>query len=695
MNEDLFYKCSEINDYLIDGDEPKARDLLIQLLDYVGRNNIQYFPLLNSLIREVGLYPYMDVNSSEWEDAFVYNLFKADIGLNEEKVLHREQFRLLSSLLAGKNIAVSAPTSFGKSFVIDAFIKLRKPRNVAIIVPTIALTDETRRRIYKKFANEYNIITTTDIPLAERNIFIFPQERALCYVNKIDSLDILIVDEFYKSSKDFEKERSASLIKAILKLGQIAKQKYYLAPNITKIEDNQFTKDMEFMKMDFNTVFLKVTDYYPQIGTDTQKKGEYFLNLNRTLKGKTLIYAGSFSNITSLSNLILETSPKIDSVLLNDFSDWLGKNYDYNWNLTLLAKRGVGVHNGSLHRSLSQIQIKLFEENEGLNRLISTSSIIEGVNTSAENVIVWMTSGRGLQLSNFAYKNLIGRAGRMFKHFIGNIYVLAKRPNDTETQLAIPFPEEILGDLDKEKYEKILTREQVAKIDEHDKEMLNLVGNAYKEYKNDSILQAQDSNLLKTIAHKLSSNPEAWECLKYLNYSNPDYWDAALYKILNLQPGAWDAKYGTFVEFVKILSGNWEKTIPELLQDLDDIGIGLDTFFRLERNVSFKLSSLISDVNILQKAILKSDFDLSPFISKLSSVFLPTVVYQLEEYGLPRMIAKKIQNSGLIDFEDKGLTLSAAISKFNTLNDEDIISCSKLESFEIYIYNYFKDGITQ
>ena len=187
-----------------------------------------------------------------------------------------------------------------------------------------------------------------------------------------------------------------------------------------------------------------------------------------------------------------------------------------------------------------------------------------------------------ITFENFAYKNLIGRAGRMFKHFIGNIYVLAKRPNDTETQLAIPFPEEILGDLDKEKYEKILTREQVAKIDEHDKEMLNLVGNAYKEYKNDSILQAQDSNLLKTIAHKLSSNPEAWECLKYLNYSNPDYWDAALYKILNLQPGAWDAKYGTFVEFVKILSGNWEKTIPELLQDLDDIGIGLDTFFRLE-----------------------------------------------------------------------------------------------------------------
>ena len=211
MEEVLFCKCSEINNYLIEGNEIKARELLIQLLDFINSNNIPYSPLINYLIREVGLYPYMDVDSSNWNDAFVYNLFKTDVGLEEEKVLHREQYRLLSSLLDGKNIAVSAPTSFGKSFVIDAFIKLKKPQNVAIIVPTIALTDETRRRIYKKFANDYSVITTTDVPLAERNIFIFPQERALCYANKIDSLDILIVDEFYKSSKIFEKERSASL----------------------------------------------------------------------------------------------------------------------------------------------------------------------------------------------------------------------------------------------------------------------------------------------------------------------------------------------------------------------------------------------------------------------------------------------------------------------------------------------------
>lgn len=42
-----------------------------------------------------------------------------------------------------------------------------------------------------------------------------------------------------------------------------------------------------------------------------------------------------------------------------------------------------------MHRSLSQIQVKLFEYTEGLDTIISTSSIIEGVNTQAEQVIVW------------------------------------------------------------------------------------------------------------------------------------------------------------------------------------------------------------------------------------------------------------------------------------------------------------------
>ena len=142
-----------------------------------------------------------------------------------------------------------------------------------IIVPTIALTDETRRRLYKKFAHKYKIITTTEVELAERNIFIFPQERAMNYINKIDSIDILIIDEFYKASSDYDKSRSPSLLKAIIKLGHKSKQKYFLAPNITSIGDNVFTQDMEFEdKLGFNTVYLDIFEKYKEIAGDKIEK---------------------------------------------------------------------------------------------------------------------------------------------------------------------------------------------------------------------------------------------------------------------------------------------------------------------------------------------------------------------------------------------------------------------------------------
>ena len=59
---------------------------------------------------------------------------------------------------------------------------------------------------------------------------------------------MLIVDEFYKASSSFDDSRSTSLLSAMIELGKIAKQKYYLAPNIHNIKENVFTKGMQFMR---------------------------------------------------------------------------------------------------------------------------------------------------------------------------------------------------------------------------------------------------------------------------------------------------------------------------------------------------------------------------------------------------------------------------------------------------------------
>lgn len=697
MEDIVFDRCSEINDLLIGNKESKARQELIKLLDYLETNNMEYTPLVNHLIREAGLFPYLDPKTSNWEERFVYDAFKVDVGEDKPLTLHREQSSLLKQLLDGKNVAVSAPTSFGKSFVIDAFIKIKKPTNVLIIVPTIALTDETRRRLYKKFASEYKIITTAEAEIAEKNIFIFPQERAINYLNKVEQFDIMIIDEFYKASSKFDKERSASLVKAIIKLGNISKQRYFLAPNISSLDDNPFTKDMEFIKLDFNTVFLEINELYKEIGKNEEEKTEKLLEILKLKDTKSLIYAGTYSNIEMISSIINMNFEEKNSNLLDNFSKWLAKNYSYNWALTNLVKRGTGVHNGSLHRSLSQIQVKLFEEEEGLNNIISTSSIIEGVNTSAENVILWMNKNGRSNLNDFTYKNIIGRGGRMFRHFIGKIYILDEPPKSEHTSLEIPFPEEILGDLDSEKDSNVLTKEQVAKIQLHQQEMSELLGiEIYERLREESAFQSSDAELIKAIAIDMAKNSEDWKGLGYLNeFKNADTWDKSLYKILNLKPGYWETKSSVFVAFIKILRKNWFNSIPELLKLLEPYSVSVDSFFKLERNVSFKFSSLVKDVNTLQKEILKDKkYDISRFVAWTSYAFLPSVVYQLEEYGLPRMISKKLHESEIINFYDTNLTIHKTIDIFNEIGLDTILEKVELDEFDKYILKYFYDGIT-
>ena len=695
MENYVFDNCHNINNLLISRKDNEAREELIKLLDYHNENNVSYTPLVNHLIRETGLFPYLNEETSNWEERYIYEIFKVNVGNDVPITLHREQSLLLKKLLSGRSLAVSAPTSFGKSFVIDAFIKIKKPKNVIIIVPTIALTDETRRRLYKKFASEYKIITTSDVEPGEKNIFIFPQERAISYLNKIDSFDILIVDEFYKASSKFDKERSPSLVKAIIKIGDKAKQKYFLAPNISTLEDNPFTRDMEFIQLDFSTVFLEKHELYLEINKDSQKKSEKLLEILRAKKTKSLIYAGTYSNIDSIAIILLTSFDISSSNLLNQFSNWLGKNYEYNWDLTNLVKRGTGIHNGRLHRSLSQIQVKLFEEPDGLNNIISTSSIIEGVNTSAENVIIWMSKSGSSRLNDFTYRNIIGRGGRMFKHFIGKIYILDKPPDTEETQLTIAFPDEILGDIDEKKHNDILTKEQVAKIIYYQEEMSVILGaEIFNRLKEEGVFQSSNADLIKSIAIDMSRNPSDWNGLSYLNSNDTNNWDHSLHRIIKLQPGNWETKSNTFVAFIKILKGNWFKTIPELLKELEPYDVGIDEFFKLERNVSFKFASLLKDVNILQKEILKNkNYDISRFVSWVSHAFLPSVVFQLEEYGLPRIISKKIHSAKIIDFYNRELTIHKAVDMFNEMKIEHLLINVDLDEFEHYILNYFYDGI--
>lgn len=694
-NIEIFEECARINGLIENSNKAEARSLVINLLYKLQREQIEYTPLVNHLIREVGLYPYIDCNTALWEDQVVVEAFKANVGEEKPVTLHSAQSRVLKRLLAGDNIAVSAPTSFGKSFIIDAFIAIRKPENVVIIVPTIALADETRRRIEHKFSRHYKIITTTDATLAEANIFIFPQERSFAYIGKLEKIDMLIVDEFYKVSSMFDDERSSSLLSAIIELGKISRQKYYLAPNIHKIADNVFTQGMQFMRLvDFKTVITKSAKIYERLKEGENRdefKKHYLVDILHKTKSKTLVYAGSYGNINKVADILANSLTLKNTTLLKNFNDWLKVNYGQDFSLCKLCERGVGVHNGKMHRSLSQIQIKLFEVDNGLDTVISTSSIIEGVNTQAEQVIVWSNKNGSNKFDYFTYRNIIGRAGRMFKYFVGKVYLLEEPPAQEDTTLKIEFPEEVVEALDSENPGVEINQEQNNKIKDYESYMTDALGvDNFNQIRKLSLYRSCDPRFLKQLVEKLKANPNWPNGYSALALANTYNWREPIMDVISLLGD-------NMARLIKIaiwkMPDNWKRSIADIYSELSDVSY--EDLFSAERYLSYNLCSTLSIINVLKKSFNPESPDISGFIGRAANAFLPKLVYQLEEYGLPRMISRKIQDSGLINFEDESIEISEIIEQFNNIGQENLIENLKdILPFDKFIINYFYEGIS-
>jgi hypothetical protein len=73
-----------------------------------------------------------------------------------------------------------------------------------------------------------------------------------------------------------------------------------------------------------------------------------------------------------------------------------------------------------------------------LKALICTSTLIEGVNTTAKNVFIFDKKISNSNFDYFDYRNIAGRSGRMGQHFIGRIFLFHEPPPVTPFMLSIP-----------------------------------------------------------------------------------------------------------------------------------------------------------------------------------------------------------------------------------------------------------------
>ena len=343
---------------------------------------------------------------------------------------------------------LSAPTSFGKSLVVDALVAAGRFRNIVLIVPTIALIDETRRR-FARFRARYKIITHASQRPARRNLFVLTQERFL-ELEPLGNVELFVIDEFYKLHPAVDAERSLTLNLALYRLLEHGAQFYMTGPGIQGIPLGFAEKfQCRFIRTDYATV---VCDIHPLPARRPRER--QLVELCRTLAPPTLIYCASPARANKVVAWLADAALGRADPRLRSAVQWIGDAYHERWLLVRGLAHGIGLHHGKVPRAIAQFMVRAF--NEGLlDFLVCTSSLIEGVNTRARNVVVFDNRVARNRLDTLTFNNIKGRAGRMFRHFVGHAYVFHPPPRAALPLVDIPMftqdesaPEALLVQID-------------------------------------------------------------------------------------------------------------------------------------------------------------------------------------------------------------------------------------------------------
>jgi hypothetical protein len=392
--------------------------------------------VIDGLLRERGLFPYLVNAELGTADRLALELHRPlDFG-SDRRVFHRAQARVYHRLLEGENVALSAPTSFGKSLIIDAIIAEATHRKVAVVVPTIALIDETRRRLMERFRGVYKVVTHPHQATEERTIFVLTPERVL-EVEELGEVSFVAIDEFYKLDPRIERERSEALNEALYRLHKMKAQFYLLGPNISGLPElfySEFQCRLDYS--DYVTVATEVVRLNPD---PDDRIGELIRVVSeRTEAGEpTLVYCQSPASARTVAKALTSALDRPASEVLGPAADWIGRHYHPEWGFVKSLQMGIGLHHGPMPRALQQFVTRAFNAGK-LDVLVCTSTLIEGVNTTAKNVVVYDHRIGDRALDYFTFQNIRGRSGRMGHHFVGRVYIFADPPPPKQLHIDVP-----------------------------------------------------------------------------------------------------------------------------------------------------------------------------------------------------------------------------------------------------------------
>lgn len=661
---DGFRALTRVASLLNEGDEQSARDAYIRFLDaFSGAGQMR--DAANALGMRLGLFPYVlptaDGLSESEALALAYHspqVFEA-YGFS----FHSEQQRVYERLLDGENVILSAPTSFGKSAVVDALILSNRWLNIVLIVPTIALIDETRRRLVA-LRTHYTVISHPQQRRGEANIFVMTQERFL-ELDPPPAVDFFVIDEFYKlGAGEEDNKRRATLNIAWRELRRTGAQYYLIGPNVDHVDVGEDSDLGAMLTVStFNTVVVDIEDR-AHVDDPVEDMRRF---LSEEANGPSLVFVSSPRRAGEIAVQLADEA--IDDALVDAIADWVGDNYHPEWYVTRALKVGVGTHTGPMPRSLQRAMIRLFEMRK-IDRLICTTTLIEGVNTVARNMLILDKKIDRKPIDFFTFSNIRGRAGRMLKHFVGRVISYHEPPLHEEATVDIGIESQseaaslaTLVQLETDEL-SVTSRERLASVLEQ--QYLSL-GTIKRNKGLDPELQVAAAQRM------LESAPEFFARLSWNGMPSSQQLQAVIEvgydELLVGKERRGDNAKSIMAKLRTVRES--DGSIPEMVhrqmqyrhpgQTASEV---VDDVLAFQRNwMGFKLPSVMRSVASIQGEVATARGDSSRgnyefALREIEGLYLPPFIAQLEDYGLPTPLGLKLSRLGL-----RGDTIEAVVGK--------------------------------
>ena len=341
------------------------------------------------------------------------------------------------------NFVLVAPTSYGKSEIIVNRVLNNLDKKVCVVVPSKALLAQTKKRLLNN-TNDNNlqrIITHPEMYKGTENNFVavLTQERLLRMLQKNPALkmDLVLVDEAHNLFGDKKNDGRSTLLAQtiiILKSRNEGVVFNFFSPFISNPENLRVKQSNYSLSSQKTDEFIKSEKYYvcDVYSTSGELKiyeqfSNSFINtsinytshidlLNAEKAAKNIIYLNRPKHIEEFSIEYANSSSNIElnlSEITTTISDFLHPEY----NLIKCIQKGIVYHHGGMPEIVRLYVENIFSKFNELKFVITSSTLLEGVNIPAEKIFLLSNKKGRSNLTVSQFKNLIGRVNRFSEIF--------------------------------------------------------------------------------------------------------------------------------------------------------------------------------------------------------------------------------------------------------------------------------------